>query len=82
MKHPFGDPRFPRRNLLDGALILALSSGLVGMQVSGLIRTHGSRMLELVSLVSCLVLVGVAVAQFRLGLRSVPPDPPEAEATP
>lgn len=82
MKHPFGDPRFPRQNLTVGALILALSSGLVGMMVSGMIGTHGSRWIYLVSLVIYLGLVGIAVAQFRIGLRSVPPDPPERDMTP
>ena len=82
MKHPFGDPRFPRRNLTDGALALALSSGLVGMMVSGVIRTHGSRIIYLVSLLIYLGLVGVAVAQFRVGLGSVPPDPPERDISP
>lgn len=82
MKHPFSDPRFPRRNLLDGALLLAFSSGLVGMMVSGMIRTHGSRWIYLVCLVIYLGLVGVAVAQFRVGLRSVPPDPSERDISP
>jgi len=76
LKHPFGDPRFSRRNLFDGAVILAFSSCLIGMTVSSLIRTHGSRWIYFIALVAYVVLLGVAVAQFRLGLRSLAPDPP------
>ena len=76
MKHPFGDPRFPRRNLIDGAVMLAFASGLIGMSVSSLIRTHGSRWIHFIGLVAYLLLLGVGVAQFRFGLRSLAPDPP------
>jgi hypothetical protein len=74
--HPFGDPRFPRRNLSDGALSLALSSCLIGITVSAVLGTHGSRLVYFIALLIYAALLGVAVAQFRLGLHSVAPDPP------
>jgi hypothetical protein len=81
--HPFGDPRFPRRNLSDGAVMLAGSSLLIGMTVSGAIRTNGSRLIDFIVIVIYVALLGVAVVQFRLGLQSVAPDPPgEGDAPP
>jgi len=72
----FSDARFPRRNLSDGALALAFTSFLIGMNLSGAIRTHGSRWIYVIVLVVFTGLLGVAVAQFRLGLKSIAPDPP------
>jgi fatty acid desaturase len=72
----FSDARFPRRNLSDGALMLAFFSFLIGMNLSGAIRTHGSRWIYFIALVVFAALLSVAVAQFRLGLKSIAPDPP------
>jgi hypothetical protein len=78
----FGDARFPRRNLSDGALMLAFLSFLIGMNVSGAIRTHGSRWIYFITLGVFAALLGIAVVQFRLGLQSIAPDPPGQGDTP
>lgn len=57
--------------------MLAFASGLIGMTVSSLIRTHGSRWMPFVSLVIYAALLGVGAVQFRLALRSIAPDPPD-----
>jgi hypothetical protein len=83
LKNPFGDPRFPRRNLVDGAVMLAFASGLIGMTVSSAIRTHGSRWISLIAVVAYAALLAVGAVQFRLGLRSIAPDPPgDGDTTP
>jgi hypothetical protein len=57
--------------------MLAGSSLLIGMTVSGAIRAHGSRLIDFIVVVIYVALLGMAVVQFRLGLQSVAPDPPD-----
>lgn len=75
MKQLFGDPRFPRENLWSGAAMIGLSSFLVGTILSHLLSSRGS-VLDFIALVAVAVALGTATALFRVGLRSVAPDPP------
>jgi hypothetical protein len=72
--HLFGDPIFPKKNLMAGAFILAFSSFEVGSSIERLIWSN-AHPVDYVFLVWWVGLLFVAIKTFRLGLASVPPDP-------
>ena len=72
--HRFGDPSFPRRNLIAGALLLALSAVQFGSTVERIIWIHVT-WVDYVFLVIWVALFFAGLKTFRVGLASVPPDP-------
>lgn len=72
--HWFGDPSFPRRDLITGALLLTVSALQVGATVERIIWSHVT-WVDCVFLVLWVALFFVGLKTFRMGLASVPPDP-------
>jgi hypothetical protein len=70
----FGDPRYPRRNLSTGALLLGLTSFRVGELTEHVFSTEVTTK-DYIVLVVWLVLALLAVIDVRLGVAALPPDP-------
>jgi len=73
--HLFGDPNLPKRNLVEGATLLVLSSFQVGTTVERLIWSSYTSRVDYFFLA---LMIGVLLAGtkiFRRALGSLPPDP-------
>ncbi len=77
----FGDPKYPRRNIGSGALLLALTSFQVGNTYERIFTPAASRY-DYVDFAIWLVLAVLAVIDVRLGIAALPPDPRDQGAKP
>ena len=75
----FGDPKYPRRNIGTGALLLALTSCRLGDIYERIFTPAASRN-DYVDLAVWLVLWALAVIDVRLGIAALPPDPKDRDA--
>ena len=77
----FGDPKYPRRNIGSGALLLGLTSFNVGNLYERIFTPAASRN-DYVDFAIWLVLAVLAVIDVRLGIAALPPDPKDRDANP
>jgi len=70
----FGDPRYPRRNLGTGALLLGLTSFRVG-EITEHMSSTDVTTYDYIDLVIWLVLAVLAVIDVRRGVAALPLDP-------
>jgi uncharacterized membrane protein YidH (DUF202 family) len=72
--HLFGDPTFPKKNIVGGSLIMAVAGFEFGTFVQRAIQSRGDRV-GYVMLLLVLALFFIGIKTFRLGLAFVPWDP-------
>jgi hypothetical protein len=77
----FGDPKYPRRNIGTGALLLALTSFRLGNIYERIFTPAASRN-DYIDLAIWLVLAVLAVIDVRLGIAALPPDPKDRDVKP
>ena len=75
----FGDPKYPRRNIGTGALLLALTSFRVGGILERVFTPAASRN-DYVDFAIWLALAVLAIIDVRLGIAALPPDPKDRDA--
>ncbi len=78
MKFFGSDPKYPRRSIGIGALLLGVTSFSLGGIYEHL--SSGMTTKEYVNLVIWLVLTVLAVINVRLGIAALPPDPEDSKS--
>jgi len=77
----FGDPKYPRRNIGTGALVLVVTSCRLGGIYEHVFTADFSRN-DYIGSAGWLVLWVLAVINVRLGIAALPPDPKDQSAKP